>query len=135
MCRRVSNMSRHSRRFFVLLLAGFLGKCVLAVPDSAPTPASTEKSRAEARPLEEQAAGAAHLPPAPEEARPRLRIAVVTAQAAGSRERAAPGATEMPTIAEKTAGIAKLPGYFNLYWDAKQGKLWLEVDKCGTEFL
>src|SRR6516164_10367854 len=38
-------------------------------------------------------------------------------------------------IAEKTAGTAKLPGYFNLYWDAKAGKLWLEIDKWGTEFL
>ncbi len=39
------------------------------------------------------------------------------------------------TIAEKTAGAQKLAGYFNLYWDAKQGKLWLEVDKWGSEFL
>jgi hypothetical protein len=39
------------------------------------------------------------------------------------------------TIAEKTAGAQKLAGYFNLYWDAKQGKLWLEIDKWGTEFL
>ena len=28
-----------------------------------------------------------------------------------------------------------MPGYFNLYWDAKQGKLWLEVDKWSGEFL
>ena len=121
-------MSRHSRRFFVLLL-GLLGTCVLAVPDSAP--AITENSRAKARPREEQAAATAHLPPE----KARLRIAEVTAQAARSTEKAAPGATETPTIAEKTAGIAKLPGYFNLYWDAKQGKLWLEVDKWGTKFL
>ena len=40
-----------------------------------------------------------------------------------------------PTIAEKAAGMQKLPGYFNLYWDAKQGKLWLEIDKWGDEFL
>src|SRR5216683_2251847 len=39
------------------------------------------------------------------------------------------------TIEEKTAGMQKLPGYFNLYWDAKQGKLWLEIDKWGSEFL
>jgi hypothetical protein len=39
------------------------------------------------------------------------------------------------TIAEKTAGAQKFPGYFNLYWDAKQGKLWLEIDKWGSEFL
>jgi hypothetical protein len=39
------------------------------------------------------------------------------------------------TIAEKTAGAQQLAGYFNLYWDAKAGKLWLEVDKWGAEFL
>jgi hypothetical protein len=31
--------------------------------------------------------------------------------------------------------MQKLAGYFNLYWDAKQGKLWLEIDKWSTEFL
>jgi len=40
-----------------------------------------------------------------------------------------------PTIGEKTAGMQKWAGYFNLYWDAKTGKLWLEIDKWGTEFL
>src|SRR5580704_4309121 len=40
-----------------------------------------------------------------------------------------------PTISEKTAGALKMAGYFNLYWDAKQGKLWLEIDNWGTEFL
>src|SRR5579864_6002182 len=45
----------------------------------------------------------------------------------------APAAT--PTIAEKTTAAQKLPGYFNLYWDAKQGKLWLEIDKWSNEFL
>jgi Met-zincin/Domain of unknown function (DUF5117) len=44
-------------------------------------------------------------------------------------------AGQAATIAEKTAGAQKLPGYFNLYWDAKQGKLWLEIDKWGSEFL
>src|SRR5277367_4285867 len=39
------------------------------------------------------------------------------------------------TIAAKTATAQKLPGYFNLYWDAKQGKLWLAIDKWSTEFL
>src|SRR5579859_692739 len=48
---------------------------------------------------------------------------------------ARPDAAKTPTISEKTADSEKLPGYFNLYWDAKQGKLWLEIDKWGTEFL
>src|SRR5882757_2819212 len=46
-----------------------------------------------------------------------------------------PETPQTSTIAEKTAGAQKLPGYFNLYWDAKQGKLWLEIDKWGSEFL
>ena len=39
------------------------------------------------------------------------------------------------TIAEKTKDAQKLAGYFNLYWDAKAGKLWLEIDKWDAEFL
>jgi hypothetical protein len=46
-----------------------------------------------------------------------------------------PDAAQTPTIADKTAGMLKLTGYFTLYWDAKQGKLWLEIDKWSTEFL
>lgn len=44
-------------------------------------------------------------------------------------------ASQPATIVDKTGGAQKLPGYFNLYWDAKQGKLWLEIDKWGSEFL
>lgn len=38
-------------------------------------------------------------------------------------------------IAEKTAGMQKFPGYITFYWDAKGGKVWLEIDKWDTEFL
>jgi hypothetical protein len=48
---------------------------------------------------------------------------------------ARPDAAQTPTIADKTVGMPKLAGYFNLYWDANQGKLWLEIDKWGSEFL
>jgi hypothetical protein len=51
------------------------------------------------------------------------------------RVRASPDSAQTPTIAEKTAGTLKFAGYFNLYWDAKQGKLWLEIDKWNAEFL
>src|SRR6266853_532478 len=40
-----------------------------------------------------------------------------------------------PTIAEKVAPMEKFPGYFPFYWDAKAGKLWLEIDKWNSEFL
>src|ERR1051325_347767 len=38
-------------------------------------------------------------------------------------------------ISEKVAGMEKFPGYFAFYWDAKAGKIWLEIDKWNTEFL
>ena len=44
-------------------------------------------------------------------------------------------AAQSGAIAEKTKDAQKIPGYFNLYWDAKAGKLWLEIDKWDTEFL
>ena len=38
-------------------------------------------------------------------------------------------------ITEKVAGMEKFPGFFTFYWDAKAGKIWLEIDKWNTEFL
>ncbi len=38
-------------------------------------------------------------------------------------------------ITEKVAGMEKFPGFFTFYWDAKGGKIWLEIDKWNTEFL
>ena len=39
------------------------------------------------------------------------------------------------TITDKVKGMEKFPGFFTFYWDAKAGKIWLEVDKWNTEFL
>lgn len=39
------------------------------------------------------------------------------------------------TISDKVAGMEKFPGFFAFYWDAKAGKIWLEIDKWDTEFL
>jgi hypothetical protein len=55
----------------------------------------------------------------------------VMAQAAAGQGTPAQSAN----IAEKTKDAQRLTGYFSLYWDAKAGKLWLEIDKWGTEFL
>lgn len=38
-------------------------------------------------------------------------------------------------IEQKTSGMAKLAGFFTCYWDAREGKLWLQVDKWNTQFL
>src|SRR5436853_943645 len=40
-----------------------------------------------------------------------------------------------PTIAEKVGGMQRFPGFFPFYWDAKGGKIWLEIDKWNSEFL
>src|SRR5216117_67722 len=40
-----------------------------------------------------------------------------------------------PTITEKIAAMQKFPGYFPFYWDAKAGKVWLEIDKWNSDFL
>src|ERR1035441_4412386 len=42
---------------------------------------------------------------------------------------------ELKTIAQKTTGMQKLPGFFTCYWDAREGKLWLQIDKWNTPFL
>lgn len=39
------------------------------------------------------------------------------------------------TIAEKTAGSTKLPGFFSIYWDEKTGRLWLEIERFNSDFL
>jgi hypothetical protein len=48
---------------------------------------------------------------------------------------AKPDAAAPATIAAKTAGMEKWPGYMPLYWDAKAGRLWLEIGDWGAEFL
>ena len=40
-----------------------------------------------------------------------------------------------PTITQITSGMARNPGFMTYYWDAKKGKIWLEIDKFDTEFL
>ena len=42
---------------------------------------------------------------------------------------------EPQTITGFTEEMDKHPGYFNYYWDPKEGRLWLEVDILDTEFL
>lgn len=39
------------------------------------------------------------------------------------------------SIAKHTRAMTKLPGYFNLYWEEKSGKLWLEIARFNEEFL
>ena len=41
----------------------------------------------------------------------------------------------LPLIAEKTAGLDRRDGLLPLYWDAGEGKLWLEIPEPGSELL
>jgi hypothetical protein len=41
----------------------------------------------------------------------------------------------VPPIADRTAGMQKIDGYFPLYWDDKTGNLWLEIPRFDNEFL
>jgi hypothetical protein len=40
-----------------------------------------------------------------------------------------------PPIARKVAGMQAMPGFFTTYWDARAGKLWLEIGLWQREFL
>ena len=42
---------------------------------------------------------------------------------------------DWPTIEVFTSEFDRLDGFFPLYWDDRQGKLWLEVGRVGTEVL
>ena len=41
----------------------------------------------------------------------------------------------LPSISTRTANMQKFDGYFPFYWDARGGKIWLEIDKWDSEFL
>ncbi|MGF7218230.1 hypothetical protein GGR92_004407 [Spirosoma lacussanchae] len=53
---------------------------------------------------------------------------------AGCSVRAQP-ANPPNSIAAATAGMERNPGFLTFYWDAKKGKVWLEIDKFDTELL
>jgi hypothetical protein len=71
--------------------------------------------------------------------RPLLALAVSScvASCAAAPTARPDGKTPPPTpsIADKVAGMRALPGLFPLYWDDKDGKLWLEIDRWQTELL
>lgn len=42
---------------------------------------------------------------------------------------------ELPTIENKTRGMTRFVGFFDLYWDESEGKLYWEIERWDTEFL
>src|SRR5215469_791077 len=51
------------------------------------------------------------------------------------KEEPAPVAAPASSIDSKVAGMKKFSGYFDFYYDEKQDKLHLVIDKFDTEFL
>ena len=39
----------------------------------------------------------------------------------------------MLSIEDKTEGMRKMEGFFPMYWDDKNGKIWLEISRFDTE--
>ncbi len=44
-------------------------------------------------------------------------------------------AQNLPSIADKVANTTRMEGYFNIFWDEANGKMYWEIDKLDTEFL
>ena len=44
-------------------------------------------------------------------------------------------AQKLPAIEEKTKDLVKYEGFIDFYWDESNGKIWMEIDKTGTELL
>ena len=45
------------------------------------------------------------------------------------------GSVFAQTIVIKTANLQKIDGYIPLYWDAANGKMWMEISRFNEEFL
>ena len=53
----------------------------------------------------------------------------------GTLLRAQTPAASPPSIGAFTTGMVRNAGFMTYYWDARKGKIWLEIDKFDTEFL
>ncbi len=67
-----------------------------------------------------------------------IALGILVSQAAPAAKKEKESEDEnkaLPTIAQKTRGMQAMPGFFNIYWDARAGKVWLEISKFDSEFL
>ena len=60
-------------------------------------------------------------------------LCLVLAVGNGLRAQTKPVST--PSIEERTRGMVKIDGYLPLYWDEKEGTLWLEIAHFHSDFL
>ncbi len=67
-----------------------------------------------------------------------LSAAILTAVTSVGAQQSAPSRPApgpMASVADRTAGLRKIDGYFPLYWDERAGAMLLEVPRLDTEFL
>ena len=60
-------------------------------------------------------------------------LATMTSLGAQQSAPARPG--PLASVADRTAGLRKIDGYFPLYWDERAGTMLLEIPRLDTEFL
>ncbi len=66
----------------------------------------------------------------------RLLLAVTLAPTGAALAQAPPASSApLPSIAARTAGLARHEGFLPYYWDARQGRLLVEVARWGEDFL
>ncbi len=44
-------------------------------------------------------------------------------------------AQRLPSLEERVSAMKKMPGFFNVYWDDTNGRVYLEIDKWEKEIL
>ncbi|MEX1184765.1 MAG: zinc-dependent metalloprotease [Gemmatimonadota bacterium] len=64
-----------------------------------------------------------------------LFAALLSVPQASIAQEAGADASTVPSIAVKTEGMQRIDGYMPLYWDAAEGRMWLEVPRFGEELL
>ncbi|HET9623005.1 MAG TPA: zinc-dependent metalloprotease [Kofleriaceae bacterium] len=74
-------------------------------------------------------------PPTSHHPGPRVRDAAATDKDKDKDKDHADADGPPPAIAARTAGMRAMPGLFALYWDARTGKLWLEIARWQRAFL
>ncbi len=62
-------------------------------------------------------------------------LTAVTSVGAQQSAPARPAPGPMASVADRTAGLRKIDGYFPLYWDDRAGAMLLEIPRLDTEFL
>ncbi|HXH07642.1 MAG TPA: zinc-dependent metalloprotease, partial [Vicinamibacterales bacterium] len=64
-----------------------------------------------------------------------VSIVLLSAGPRAETSQGAPQTRPLPTIAERTAGMQKLDGFFPLYWEERSGTLYLEIAHLDREVL